>query len=207
MSKKPSSGNLESLLGGSFKVDEVVPDVEVLPSAADSEWTQAAPAPHILEQRTGEAESLTAIVHPTVEARQNLDEALIQSYKDRAQPYEQISGRFDPFADSRIVDLVAGQHYSTFLKRPIITLKDALDHSIQLCLFWAEEDGALNLKPPVVNEEEQPQATVGTRAQRVEELRVAWRHAVAEAKRIKAEQEAIVAKARLAYQLEKQRDK
>jgi hypothetical protein len=130
----------------------------------------------------------------------------------RSATFEMITGRFDPFEDDRMRSMLEGSHYSTFLNRPVLNFRDALDHSIQLCRFWSEEDEQTAAMRKAEEEQKVEEAKPGwtppppvlnEQAERVENARVAWKTAVAQRNKAIKEWDAYVMEFRLRYQFEK----
>lgn len=177
---------------------------------ADSEWSTATPAEPLVEQHAAAAESPPRVWDGPVRAPQQtiFDETFDQEELDgamkRAPVFTKLSGRFDPFELERMRDMLEGSHYSTFLKRSIMTFKDALDHSIQLCRFWAEEDEAAEASRQ--EEEERlkfdiPEPEVERpEDEALEAARLAWKDAVAKRNEAMEQWNAYVAELRLRYQ-------
>lgn len=201
---KRKDGDLETLLGVVFDAGEAP-----TPSAADPDWEEVAPSETLLEQTPQAAESLPVlpvVKGPHTVFDETYDSDLLHEYRARAHKYKTMTGRFDPFDVDRMRKMLEGAHYSTFLQRPILTFKDALDHSIQICLFWADEDGDLDLVYQTGSEEAstEPQEAVpnltGKKSEQLEEARIAWRNACAQRNKIVQEWNDYVAVLRVRYQ-------
>ena len=177
---------------------------------ADSEWSTATPAEPLVEQHAAAAESPPRVWDGPLRSPQKtiFDETFDQEELDgamkRAPVFTKMSGRFDPFELDRMRDMLEGSHYSTFLKRSIMTFKDALDHSIQLCRFWAEEDASTEAARPEEEErlkfaipEPEPDTTLDDAC---EAARLAWKEAVAKRNEAMEQWNAYVAELRLRYQ-------
>lgn len=201
------SGNLETLLGG---VDFTT--IEPAHTASDPDWAVVEPVAPLGPQNV---ESVAPVWDgPIKEAPQTpeslfdstFDEQVLSAVVARAPEYKDLAGRFDPFELDRMRSMIEGSSYSTFLKRLVYTFEDALAHSIQLCHFWAEEDAdaeEARLKEEALRPQPKSEPLVGDKEVRLEMARMRWKTAIETRKRILAEQDAIVAEARIAYQQEK----
>lgn len=179
--------------------------------AADSDWVAAPAVQPLLDAAPAVAESVApkweGPLRTTAqeEFESTFDQEKLEDYRARAPAFKRMSGRFDPFDYEFMKPLLEGASYSTFLKRPVITFDDALDHSILLARFWAEEDEASELTRQKEEETWVPPPLVAdtTRADRIEAARIAWKEAVAKRNEAVAQWNDYVAALRLRYQQEK----
>ena len=218
-------GNLEAALNGTFVPRERVESEESTWDEApedkldlvelfgavgwetrggtDEEWGAAPPVPPLYDpakQMTWNGPTLFDAPPEPTRFDAVFDEDQLNEVLARKPEFEARIGRFNPFEIDRLRSLVDDDGYSTFLSRPIITFKDALDHSIQLCLFWAEEDEQFAVakqvelsKPDVKVESEELDAEI-------EAAKAEWKLAVATRDETKAQLDAIVVEKRLKYQ-------
>lgn len=177
---------------------------------ADSEWHTAAPVESLHELAPAETESVSPLWDgplketPLTIFDKTFDAEALESAVSRAPVFHKLTGRFDPFEVDRMRVMLEGAHYSTFLHRPILAFRDCLDHSIQLCRFWAEEDAATEAAKQKENPEwVAPPPTSNDKDERIEAARVAWKDAVAKRKEAVAQWDAYVAEMRLRYNYEK----
>lgn len=133
------------------------------------------------------------------------DQALLDSYIARAPRVEPLQGRYNPFDDEHMRPAVEGGHYSTFIKRTILTFKDALDHAIQLMMFWEDED---KCKIILVQEKELaplPEIDNASDDDAIEIARKLWKEAVSQRNKAMHDWDMYVAEFRLRYQNAKRR--
>lgn len=211
-------GNLVDLLGAAFQVDPLVADSGPIPeheieieeyedklvlaellnaegweARSDSEWgTAPAVAP---------LTPASAVTEPVIATRFDdiFDQATYDESKSRAMPFKMLTGRYDPFEFEHLRQLVDEPNHSAFLRRPIITFKDALDHSLQLCIFWYQEDEEADEARQDELEESTERGSITHTVEEIAALKQAWKDAVADRKILLEEQDKIVAEKRRAY--------
>lgn len=180
---------------------------------AESDWHTAAPAaplvhlaPQQVEPATGHWDGpLRPIARTPFDDVFDLD--VLEEYRTRLPAFKTLTGRFEPFDVDKLRDLFDNQNYSTFLKRPVLTFKDALDHSILLALFWLEEDMSAeeSKQTEFVLEPDTIPPPGGMREERIEAAKQVWKEAVAYRKKVVEELDARVAAARVKWHEEKSR--
>lgn len=105
------------------------------------------------------------------------DVDLLETCKKRAQTYEPMAGRFDPFNYELMKGSVGA--WSALIQKHVVTFEDACDHAMKLCEMWKEEDGELKEIAQRSAEQAEPKKFIeGTREYEIEQARLAWRKAV-----------------------------
>jgi hypothetical protein len=177
--------------------------------ATDSEWHTATPAPPLVDLAPQLAESASEKWDgPLKVARRTpfddvFDAEMLESYLVRQPAWKTLTGRFEVFELDRLRDLFDNNSYSTFLNRPILTFKDVCDHSMQLAMFWAQEDESLEAAAQEEPEWAPPPPASDNRQERLDLAKAAWKEAVALRKEAMEKWDKYVAEMRLRYQYEK----
>lgn len=180
---------------------------------AESDWHTAAPAAPLVHLAPQHVETTLGQWDGPVRPKPRtpfddvFDADMLEEYRNRLPHFKALTGRFEPFDVEKLRDLFDGQNYSTFLKRPVLTFKDALDHSILLALFWLEEDNAVeeSRQTEFVLEPDTVPPPGGTREERIEAAKQVWKEAVAYRKKVLEELDVRVAAARVKWHEEKSR--
>ena len=129
------------------------------------------------------------------------DQEVYDSYLARQPAFVPMHGRFDPFEPRHMSRLLDYQSYSGFLNRPVLTFKDACDHSILISQFWADEDEAAKLLEEQPPEPATPAPKLfDERAHNIEMARLDWKSTVAHRNAEMIRLNDLVAEKRLAYQ-------
>lgn len=198
-----TKGNIETIFGRALEAQEC----DDLP---EEQW-EVAEAHEALIPSAREEQKL---VSPDNIFESEYSEDLVDAARKRAQVFKDKRGRFDPFEKRYLKSLVLTASYSGLLKRSIISVKDAISHSLQMCIFWADEDGAFDT-PLSAQElpqgtqlelipEEKPQPKYsGNRDEKIEQARIAWKEAVSNRDRIYAEWNEYVIACRNRYKFER----
>ncbi len=177
---------------------------------ADSDWVTAPAFEPLMEMPGTQMPSILPQWDGPLRAKQRtpfddvFSQEVLDAYVARQPTWKDLTGRFDPFDYERLRDLFDGQSYSTFLNRPVLTFKDACDHSILLAQFWAQED----LDTEEARQEElslvpdEPDIK-GDYAERVALARQGWKDAVLERKQTLEKLDAKVSAMRVRWYEEK----